>query len=204
LLIFETDEKEKLFTQLNSGKYLSIVLGLEGLARSAGLGKTIKSIYEKVNCNLTIVPIAHVVRTEFKLLIPLEYKNLENLYMILRFQAYISFNCTRLTIVLRNDEDISQEELVEKGKVVTEIFPNENNEIVAHNSTNCNGYLIKNIGEKNFDYCIVFKGDFFGEYIFNALNNRTQGYVYSMKVVRSIPKDSDIETLKSGKQWTKH
>ena len=196
--LFKKGEKDKLFAQLNSGNYLSTILGLEGLGRTAGMGSFIRSVYDNVNCNLSILPLAHEIRTEYKLVVALEIKNLRFLYVLLRAHSYFNFNYTKITIVLRDEENISQENILETESFLKDIFPNIRKEIILHKNQESIGNLIENFEEKGFDYCIVFKGDFFDDYVIEILRNRPKDYEYSIKFVRSIPLEIDIAALLKG------
>ncbi|AWV97367.1 hypothetical protein [Arcticibacterium luteifluviistationis] len=196
--LFETSEKEALISQLNSEGYYATIAGLEGIGETAGIGSFLEELYKSYLGNMTIVPFWHEIKIENKVLVAVEYENIEEFYAIVQVKNFLDFQFSKLTVLVRVKEDIAQVQVLEIEAFLRKVLPSLEIELLVYNPEICTNFITKGIKEKQLDYYIIFKGDYFDSCIYNMIVNKPAGNTFKERVVRMSTAPEDIHKLKSG------
>lgn len=195
--LFEKDELDDMIEVLNGSKYQVIASGMP-FKISGKKVSFISMLAEKVNRDLTLIPQGHQLKLENRAAIVVDSENIENLYLTRLFEEFYNFLHTKITIFLLSDVLLNESELKEFHEKIKEMMPNLNFTLINHDRSNCLENLKLEAKKDNIDYLIVFKGDYFEQFMLNLIKNNDQKIKWKFSLYRSYVNDDIIDKIKKG------
>lgn len=172
--IFEKGNRLELITYLNESNYFLNVVGLDGIGHTDGQGSFLKLFYEYLKGSLVVVPKNHKVSIENKVLIALEYTNIERIHYLMKVSSFLHFNFSKLNILIRITDELSPEDKEQTIEVIDGLFPGLECDILFQKPEDCTKSMKQLFKEKNLNYTVVFKGDYFDTHFIDVMNKRTK------------------------------
>lgn len=195
--IFKEHERMALFAQLNSGDYMGTIVGVEGQSKTAGIGSFLSGLYEYYLGGMTLVPFHHKVKIENKILVGIEYLHLEKLFVLAKFKDFFNFQFSKLTILIRSEENLLSTQLEEIKVFLNKILTSVTMNFEIHNPEGCENFIQNEIKSKELDFYILFKDDYFDAYTYNLLKNKPANNVFRERLVRLNPPQEVLDMIKS-------
>ncbi|WP_341224874.1 hypothetical protein [uncultured Arcticibacterium sp.] len=172
--IFEKGHKLELITHLNESNYFLNVVGLDGQGHTDGQGSFLKTLYQYLKGGLVVVPKNHEVSIENKLLIALEYNNIERIHYLMKVRSFLYFNFSKLNILIRVSDEVSLGDKEQTKEVIEDLFAGLECEIIFQSPKGCTESMRRLFKEKKLNYTVVFKGDYFDNHFIDVMSKRTK------------------------------
>ncbi|AWV97365.1 hypothetical protein [Arcticibacterium luteifluviistationis] len=197
IIIFEKGSKLSLISHLNDSHYFLNIVGLDGLGKTAGIGSFLALLYKYYKGGLVVVPKNHALSIENKVLIGLAYENIERIHYLKKVAAFLYFNFSKLNILIRVKEEVSCEKKVQTTEVIEGLFPGLVCEISFQKPEDCTEYIKHLFSEKNINYSVVFKGDYFDDFSRGVMENRSRAMQPKEMLLRVCTANRIISAIKA-------
>ncbi|WP_341227400.1 hypothetical protein [uncultured Arcticibacterium sp.] len=195
--LFNKDEFDQMIDILNTSNYQIIASGMP-FKVSGKKSSFISLLTEKVNKDLTLIPQGHQLKIENRSTIVVDSENLDNLYLTSLFEEFYKFLHTKITIFLLSDTVLEKKVLAEFEEKIKTIMPDLDYKIINHDRSNCLENLKEEIRKDGIDYLIVFKGDYFEQFMLNLIKNNDQNLTWNFSLYRSYVNPEIIQNIKNG------
>ncbi|AWV98826.1 hypothetical protein [Arcticibacterium luteifluviistationis] len=195
--IFVKGDLDQMIDTLNNSNYQIIAIGMPFNA-SRGESSFISMLIERVNKDLTLIPQGHKIKIENRSTIVVDSENLDNLYLVSLFEEFYRFLHTKITIFLLSDVVLEKDVLEDFHEKIKGILPELNYRLINHDRSNCLENLKSEIEKDGTDYLIVFKNDYFENFMLKLIQNNNQNIKWNFSLYRSYSNPDIIENLKKG------
>lgn len=197
--LFQKKGEQELINFINTQNYVALFIGLSGFQENSNFGEFTRSLYDQVECDIAMVPKNHPVKIENKGMIALEFRNLENLYCIQKYNAYFKFLCTSLNFIVISDKFLQDEEISECYSEIQNILPDLRYEITNFRKVDSKELLLKTLDSANtLDYFIFFNDDYLESLIHNRLTTNDISPDVTFTFMKSYACKSLIKGIKLG------
>lgn len=169
--LFYKTEKEGLLEHLNEQSYSFVIVGLNGLGGKQYSGSFVKYLYQGISTDLVMLPFEHISRIRYRGLLTLEFKNIEQLYLIKQYRRYFSKFNTHLKLFVWNEQPLTEKEKYEAQERIIHILPNVNFDFRCVYGKNWENAYREELQRNELEFQFYFSGDIFDQKMFKSFDN---------------------------------